>query len=126
MKFIAIIFAFYFALLIPEDVVRAVPSVNPTNPSPSGSGLLNPLAGGTDLFSFMFGILDFITLKIAPIIIILMLVYIGFLFATSSVQPSNKENARKALLWTLLGALLLLGAEAIALGIKATIESLSI
>jgi type IV secretory pathway VirB2 component (pilin) len=92
-----------------------------------GSGattIVNPLTGGT-LLGFLNNILNFITTKIAPIIIILMLVYIGFLFTTTSVNPENKQKAREYLLWTVIGALILLGAQAIALGIEATVQALS-
>ncbi len=102
----------------------------PTGQQPPASGggqpvtLFNPL-GTTDLMSFLLRLLDFLINPIGVIIIILMLVYIGFLFATTSVQPENKSKAREYLLWTIIGALILLGAKAIALGIQATVQSLS-
>ena len=93
-------------------------------PGNTGVGLVNPLRGG-DLISFLNNILSFITTRIAPIVIILMLVYIGFLFATTSVNPENKQKAREYLMWTIIGALILLGAQAISIGIQETVRALS-
>ncbi len=90
-----------------------------------GTTLINPLGQDVKLVDFLKSILDFIVKTIAPIIIILMLVYIGFLFATTSVNPENKQKAREYLLWTVIGALILLGAVAISEGIQATVNALS-
>ena len=78
----------------------------------------------TCLQKFLMGILS-VVIRIGTIVIVLMLVYIGFLFATSSVNPQNKDKARTALVWTLVGALILLGAQAIAMGIEATVNAIS-
>lgn len=99
-------------------------SKNSANNIPGSETLINPL-GTTDLMGFLLNILNFIITKIAPIVIILMLVYIGFLFTTTSVNPENKQKAKEYLLWTVVGALILLGATAIADGIQATVQALS-
>lgn len=87
--------------------------------------LINPLKGGTSLESFLNNILDFV-IRIGAIIVILMLVYVGFLFVTARGEPAEITKARTALLWTVVGALILLGAKAIALGITATVQALSV
>src|SRR6185437_14368087 len=79
-----------------------VPTYDTGTQPPQGIGITNPLKGGT-LMNFLVNILNFLTHVIGPIIIILMLVYIGFLFATSSVKPANIQKAREALLYTVLG-----------------------
>ncbi|OGG68917.1 hypothetical protein A3H77_02345 [Candidatus Kaiserbacteria bacterium RIFCSPLOWO2_02_FULL_56_11] len=93
----------------------------PSNPSVT---LINPLSAETDLETFLRGILD-VVISVGTVVVILMLVYVGFLFATTSVNPENKVKARTALLWTLVGSLVLLGAKAIAEGIEATVNALS-
>lgn len=55
-----------------------------------------------------------------------MLVYVGYLFVVARGNPGEIEAARKALLWTLIGALILLGAKAIAIGIQQTVQALSV
>jgi hypothetical protein len=55
-----------------------------------------------------------------------MLIYVGFLFVTARGEPGKITAARQALLWTVVGALILLGAEAISAGIQATVKALSV
>ncbi len=86
--------------------------------------LTNYLGSGTSLSSLLTTILGFVT-QIGSIIIILMLVYIGFLFVTARGEPGKITAAKEALMWTVVGALILLGAQAISLGIQATVTSLS-
>lgn len=85
---------------------------------------MNPL-GTTNLMTLLQRILDFV-IEIGSIIVILMLVYVGFLFVTARGEPAKITAARQALLWTIVGALILLGAKAIALGIEATVQALSV
>lgn len=90
----------------------------------SGSILQNPLGEGATLNSFLLGILDVVVL-LGSFVIVFMLVYVGFLFVAAQGEPGKIEEARKALLWTVIGALILLGAKAIAIGIDATVKALS-
>ena len=98
-----------------------------TNAS-SGSGqnttLINPLGAGTSLPTLLKDILQLIV-QIGTIVIVLMLVYVGFLFVTARGEPGKITTARTALLWTVVGALVLLGAQAISLGIQSTVQALS-
>ena len=87
--------------------------------------LINPLGAGTSLPALLNDILQFVV-QIGSIIVIFMLVYVGFLFIVARGEPGKISEARRALLYTLIGALILLGAEAIALGIQATVQALSV
>ena len=100
---------------------------NPGNPPP-GEGnpavtLINPLKSGTSLESFLTSILAFV-IRIGSIAIILMLVFVGYKFVVAQGNPGEIEAAKKMLLWTIIGALILLGAQAIALAIKSTVTAL--
>ncbi len=64
--------------------------------------------------------------QIGVIVVIFMLVYVGYLFVAAQGVPGKIEEARNALLWTVVGALILLGAQAIAFGIQATVQALSV
>lgn len=86
--------------------------------------LMNPLGQGATVSSLITSILKFVV-QLGSIVVILMLVYIGFLFVTAQGEPSKLTQAREALMWTVVGALILLGAEAIAQGIQATVSALS-
>lgn len=86
--------------------------------------LINPLGTGTTLTTLLTSVLGFVT-TIGSIVVILMLVYIGFLFVTAQGEPGKLTEAKTALMWTVIGALILLGAQAIQLGITATVQALS-
>lgn len=87
--------------------------------------LINPLQGGGNLESFLNSILA-VVIRIGTIIVILMMVYVGFLFVKARGEPGEITKARQALLWTVVGALILLGAQVIAYGIQATVQALSV
>ena len=74
--------------------------------------------------NFLNKILDFV-IKIGTVVVILMLVYVGYLFVAASGEPGKLETARSALLWTVVGALILLGSKAIAIGIEQTVRAIS-
>lgn len=87
--------------------------------------LVNPL-GTKDVETFLLDILGIVTDIIGPVVVILMLVYVGFLFVTAQGIPAKISAAREMLLWTVVGALILLGAKVIALGIQATVAALKV
>jgi hypothetical protein len=89
----------------------------------NSAALINPLKSGTSLESFLANILSFVV-RIGAIIVVLMLVYVGYLFVVAQGSDSKLTEARRALLWTVIGALVLLGAQAIASAIKATVTAL--
>lgn len=112
----------------------SVPGAGREQTSVPGTGsnitLLNPLKGDCSssercLQSFLESILAFV-IKIGTVVVILMLVYVGYLFVAARGNSSKIEEARTALLWTIVGALILLGAQAIAIGIKATVDAISV
>ncbi|MBU6388679.1 hypothetical protein KGQ72_02315 [Patescibacteria group bacterium] len=72
---------------------------------------------------FLQSILDFVV-NIGTVVVIFMLVYVGYLFVVAQGSDTKISEARQALLWTVVGALILLGSKAIALAIQATATSL--
>lgn len=133
MRTILFVIAFLFFIFTPTvfaQFQQSVPGVGgQTQVSVPGVGqnvtLINPLRGGASLESFLLGILEII-IQIGTIIVILMLVYVGYLFVAAQGREEKIREARDALLWTLIGALILLGSQAIAWGIKATVDALSV
>ncbi len=75
--------------------------------------------------SFLLNILAFI-IRIGTVIVILMTVFVGYKFVAARGEPGKITEARNALLWTVVGALILLGSQAIAIGIRATVQALSV
>ena len=96
---------------------------SPTSNGGSGNvTLINPLQGQT-LMGLLNDILT-IVIQIGTIVIILMIVYVGFLFVVAQGKDAEITKARSALLWTVIGALILLGAQGLSLGIQATVHAL--
>tara|TARA_B100000745_G_scaffold291264_1_gene230873 strand:- start:16530 stop:16961 length:432 start_codon:yes stop_codon:yes gene_type:complete len=105
----------------------------PTGPTPGGggsvscpdgsSGLCNPLQAGS-LEEFLTAILEFIV-RLGTIVVIVMLVVVGFMFVNARGNPEEIKKARDALLWTLVGGVILIGAFVIAEAIKATVEAIT-
>ena len=96
-----------------------------TGPSGPTTTLINPLGAGSDLFTFLNSILQ-VVIRIGTIVVILMLVYCGFKFVTARGKDTQITEAKNNLLWTVVGALILLGAQAIAKGIELTVKALSV
>ena len=114
--------------LVASLVSLAAPAVAFALTQTSGGGnpdttLLNPLQAGTSLSSFLSSILDFVV-RIGTIVIILMLVFVGYKFVVAQGKPGEIEAAKKMLLWTIIGALVLLGAQAISSAIQATVSAI--
>jgi len=64
-------------------------------------------------------------LKIGMPVVALAIIYCGFLFVFARGNPEKLTKAKDALLWTLIGAAILLGSWAIAKMISVTITGLS-
>lgn len=128
MRFFAIPFIF-FALTISISTITVPVAYADSSVNNTGTMLINPLSStqcagnGTCLMEFLQKIVDFI-IKIGSVVIILMMVFIGFKFVTAQGDPGEIGKAREMLLYTVIGALLLLGAKAISLGIEATVRAL--
>lgn len=91
----------------------------------SGSGpgrLENPL-GNTDLNLFLTKLLD-VVVQIAFPIIVLAIIYTGFLFVASRGNKDKLEEAKKAFLWTVIGSLVVLGAAVLSKAIQGTVQQL--
>lgn len=89
----------------------------------TGGGLVNPLNGVSTLPEFLEAILGGVV-QIGTIILIMMLVYVGFLFVASRGNAEKLQSAKSALVWTVIGGLVLLGATAIQAVITGTVQSL--
>ena len=68
-------------------------------------------------------ILDGLILIATPIVV-LTVIYAGFLFVSAQGSVDKLEQAKRAITYALLGAVILLGAEAISELIKGSIDSL--
>jgi hypothetical protein len=87
-------------------------------------GFTNPL--NVDSFEeFIYIIVRTVMFILFPIVV-LMMVYTGFMFVKAQGNPQKIAEARRALMWTIIGGMLVLGAYALAMAVKATIDSITV
>jgi heme/copper-type cytochrome/quinol oxidase subunit 2 len=73
---------------------------------------------------FLLLLVDLVFLFGMPIIV-LFIIYAGFLFVTAGDNESQISKAKTTILWTLIGAAVLIGAKVIAMAIQTTVLSLA-
>lgn len=106
------------ALLIPGFALAGLCGGTGTG----GGGLSNPICT-TSLSQFLANLLRLVA-QIAFPIIVLFMVYVGFMFISSQGNPEKLKEARTYFFWAVVGALLVLGAEALSRAIQATVNQL--
>lgn len=90
------------------------------------AGLTNPLeASGVNNFSQLLRIVLSAVIAITFPIIVLFLVYTGFLFLTAQGDVKKISDARTYLLYTIIGGLIVLGSYALSLAIQSTVCSVA-
>jgi len=94
--------------------------VNDTNGSNLFDNPLNADSLPELLMTVLRGIVRVLALLLVPAF-----VYVGFKFAAARGNTEELSKARAALMWTVIGAAILLGAEGIAGVIEATARSLA-
>lgn len=102
-----------------------VGGVNPGSPNGTQSlNLVNPLKSDT-IEAFIFAIIDIILVFALPIVIFFIM-YAGFLYTTARGNVSQIEQAHTALLWALIGGVVVLGAKVIVEVVQGTVEGLQL
>jgi hypothetical protein len=97
-------------------------SAQQPSPRSSGGGILqNPLRFDT-LEELLLGVLQAVV-RIGTIVLTLAIIWVGFLFVQAQGTDKKLVEARRALMWTVVGGLLLLGATAIGAAIRETVDS---
>lgn len=91
-------------------------TINTTINNPLGSGI-------NDIPSFIEALVNIVLIVGIPIVA-LAIIYTGFLFVGAQGNPDKITKAKKALVYTLIGGALLLGAFVIAKAIGATVEDI--
>ena len=111
------VFILVFSFVLPFVFVNDVSALN--------SGIKNPLGdnGPQDIPTFIQTILK-VVLTVGVPVITLAIIYTGFLFVQAQGKSEELTKAKKTLLYTLIGAALLLGAFVIAQAIKGTVDEI--
>lgn len=85
--------------------------------------ITNPLGQNGTLFAIFGRIMEGLVLLATPIVV-LMVIYAGFLFVTAQGNVEKLTTAKRAITYALIGAVILIGAEAIAIFIQNTVDSM--
>lgn len=101
-----------------------LPFVAHATPCTQGE-ICNPLTKTATLTDFMTSILTAAT-QIGAIVVVVAIIYCGFLFVTAQGNEEKLSKAKTALTWTLIGAAILLGATALQLAISNTVGNLGL
>ena len=91
----------------------------------ASSGLKNPL-GDTDDFQTLISAILHAVSTIGAVLVVLAIIYAGFLFVTAQGNADKIKQAKNVFLWTLVGAIVLLGAEALSQVIRDTATDLGV
>jgi hypothetical protein len=114
--------AFLFLLFVLPTLSFAQ-GINP-GPCETSGKICNPIPSVTSIPALIQTILIGV-IKIGIPIIALALIYSGFLFVAAQGNSEKLETAKKSLLYTIIGAAILLGAWAIAILISETVLGIS-
>lgn len=106
----------------PTTPTNPTAPTTPTNPS-AGTQLENPLGSAT-LSGFITTVLVGLG-QVGYVLVVLALVYTGFLFIAAQGKEEKIREARQALLYTVIGGVILLGATALYALIQGTVAALS-
>jgi|GEM_PF-360497 ABC-type amino acid transport system permease subunit len=87
-------------------------------------GVYNPLSGISDIPSLIAAVVDAIK-KIGYYVVVVFIIYSGFLFVKARGNEKDLEKAKSALLYTFIGAVILLGASILSEVIKNTIDQVN-
>ena len=113
------------ALLISPMIALANGSTDATASSGSGTAINfsfpNPISGVNNIQDLIVKIIGAIITVLGPFVVI-MFIYSGFLFVQASGNEEKIQKAKQTLMYTLIGAALILGAKGIALAISNTVS----
>jgi len=84
----------------------------------------NPFKFGGDLFSFVEALVGEVILPIGGVLCVLAFIYSGFMYVWARGNPSEIDNAHRALLYSSIGTAILLGAWVIAEALRNTLNQL--
>lgn len=100
-----------------------VPAGGANNANPGGASvtLNNPL-GNKTLIDFFNDLLDAVLVLVVPVIIFF-IILAGFKYVTARGNASKIEEAHKALLYGILGGVIVIGAKALLVVIKGTVTA---
>lgn len=125
-KLLSGIFTFVIAAFIVLVPVILNAQIDGGNPPKVNIEIPNPLKNGTDsLYGFIKDVINNILLPVGGVIVVIMIIYSGFMFVTARGNEAKLATAKKNFLFVAIGTAVLLGAWVIATVIENTIKQLT-
>ncbi len=115
--------ALSFPSFSPQQVFADDTSVNGSDPSGISIRLVNPLGTTDSIPGFVRKLLE-VVMKIGVPLVAIMFIYTGYLFVTAQGNEKKLEEAKRALVYVFIGAVILLGAYVIAQAIQGTVNAI--
>lgn len=115
-----IIWSLAFLSLLPYQMVEAI-DTGIDGGSGCGNVLCNPL-GDKTLMQFLQELLDVVMVFAIPLIVF-MIIYAGFLFVMDRGSEKNLAQAKRALLYAVIGGVIIIGAKIILSVIQGTVDA---
>lgn len=119
------IFIFPLFALAQQTPVNPGGDQTPVNPGNTGdcdsNSLCNPLGQG-DIITFLQTLLNIIMIFAVPLIIF-MIIYAGFTYVMAQGNETKVSTANRALLYAVIGGVIILGANVILAVIQGTVDS---
>lgn len=115
-----------FVFVVLPVVVSAQATTQPPPPSQTSINISipNPTNAGSDVMSIIRAVLTNVIMPIAAVAVVFWIIWAGFNFITAQGNPAKIEVAKRRLLWSLIGAGVLLGAVGISAVVENTIRAL--
>ncbi len=84
----------------------------------------NPFKGGNTLTELIVALLNNVVMPVAAVAVVMWIIYAGFTFLTAQGKEAEIRKAKDRLLWSLIGAGILLGAVGISKVVENTVKAL--
>ena len=123
-----VILSIFIAPLFVHAQPGGVNAVAPGGVNPSNNNINisipNPTNAGNTLIEVLTAILNNVVMPIAAVAVVIWIIWAGFQYLLAQGNPAKVTKAHQQLLWSLIGAGILLGAAGISLVVQKTIEAL--
>ena len=119
--------ASYTAVTCAQTVTQGTSTQTPSTSNPATNFLANPLSSSLNTFpKILAAVMNNIVLPIMIPFISIMLIYCGFLFVVARKNGSTDgyANAKKTLMYTIIGAALVLGATVVSSALQGTLNDI--
>ncbi len=87
-------------------------------------GIENPLKNNSNIFQFIQSIID-AAIQLGAVIAVIAVIYAGFLFVTAQGEEKKITDAKRTLIYTLIGVAILLGARVLTDVVINTVKSVA-